>query len=116
MFFAASAQEDVEKRQLRKLGAMLGTYWTREAVQAMFSHEKAGKGREKTDHLVTPLLLTMQPELQDYLRKQFGSEKGISPPGWYKKDPGEVVEGWEQSREEFIKMAGMFTGLVPKSY
>jgi len=118
LFFAASAQNDVETRQLRKLGEMLGTYWTRETVQAMFSDEttKPAGREQRLEHMVLPLLLGIQPEIQDFLRKRFGTGKGVVPtPEWYRQNPGEVVEGWDQSREEFINMASMFTRLIPKS-
>jgi len=116
MFFAASAQTDVECRQLRKLGEILGTYWTRESVQAMFSTDKAQGKKERLEHLMIPHLLGVQPEIQDWLRSQFGSDQGISPPEWLQSNPSELVETYDMPRDEFINVASMFTGLIPKNY
>jgi len=115
MLFAASAQQSIEERQLKRLGEMLGTYWTRESVEAMMA--TGPEPREARKDLLIPLLLGMAPQLDEYLRKSFGNTRGISPPDWYRRvDRSQVVEGSAMPRDDFVKLASMFTGLIPKSY
>lgn len=113
LFFTAQAQADVEQRQVKQLGGLLGVYWTQEDVQALFAAPQQGKKREPLQRLMIPFLLGMQPNLQDYLKKQFGSALGIHPPKWYAEDPGDVVEGIEMGWEDFVEMAHLFTPFIP---
>jgi hypothetical protein len=117
MLFAASAQHDIEEKSVYKLGEMLGVYWTREAVDAMFSTQKGGEHRAPRKDLLIPLLLGMQPKLQDFIKDSFGSSRGISAPDWYDNtDHSEVVEGYSMNRRDFINLASLFTGLIPKDF
>jgi len=79
----------------------------------MFSAPQPGK-QEPLRQLMIPFLLGMNPELQDYLKKQFGSALGINPPKWYAEDPGNVVEGIEMGWEDFVEMAHLFTPYIPE--
>ena len=78
MLFAASAQQSIEERQFKRLGEMLGVYWTREAVDAMMS--PSTDASTPRQDLLIPLLLGMAPQLDEYLRKSFGAVNGITPP------------------------------------
>jgi len=93
---------------------MLGTYWTRESVQALTSPEDPRGRREPRSSMMLPLLLGMKPQLEEFLVKSFGNNLGISAPDWYREDQGEVVEGFDMPRDEFIQLASMFTGVIPK--
>lgn len=118
LLFAASAQRDVEESSFQKLGEILGVYWTRDTVDAMMNPKvgtKRSKGPRKD--LLVPLALVMQPKLQDFIRDTFGSVGGISAPDWYQdENKAEVVEGYEMKRQDFINLASMFTGLIPRNF
>lgn len=116
MLFAASAQQSIDERQAKHLGEMLGVYWTRDTVEAMMAPSTDSEGEPRKDLLI-PLLLGMAPQLDEYLRKSFGASRGISAPGWYRGvDKSQVIEGSKMPREDFIKLASLFTGLIPKTY
>jgi hypothetical protein len=118
LLFAASAQQNIEELSFQKLGEILGVYWTRDTVDAMMN-PKVGTKRPKGPRkdLLVPLALIMQPKLQDFIRDTFGSAGGISAPGWYQEeDKDEVVEGYEMKRQDFINLASMFTGLIPRNF
>lgn len=116
LIFTHTALDDVQREQYQRLGEMLGVYWTREGVQSMFQTQDPKRAQQAPRTTLTvPLLLGVKPELRDFLQQSFGKPLGITPPEWYQHDQGEVVEGWELSREEFIKVASMFTGLIPKT-
>ena len=75
------------------------------------------KTSEPRQDLLIPFLLGQRPELQDFIRNSFGSSDGISPPGWYQKvERHEIIEGTEMDKGSFIRLAGMFTGLIPADY
>lgn len=115
MLFAASAQHSIEERQFKRLGEMLGVYWTREAVDAMMA--PSTESSTPRQDLLIPLLLGMAPQLDEYLRKSFSAARGITPPSWYKGvDKSQIIEGYTMPREDFIKLASMFTGLIPQDY
>lgn len=118
LLFAASALSATERQQFKTLGEMLGTHWDRDTIEAMFTATQPGKGkRQAPNEIVIPHLLGVNPKLQDYLRKRFGSSQGIRPPSWYKDvDRKEVVEGFDMDRHDFINLAGRLTPLIPKDY
>lgn len=115
MWFAAHAQHDVEQQRLRALGSMLGIFWTREAAERLLAPPQPGEMQRPLTELMLPLAVLMNPQVQEILKKTFGSRYGIDAPEWYRADPGNVVEGYRQSREDFIRVASLFTGLIPKS-
>jgi len=65
------------------------------------------------ERLVIPLLPGMNSKIIDFVTKSFGGEHGIDAPGWYQKDRGEVVEGFDMPRADFLRLAGLFTSLIP---
>ncbi|KKN20149.1 hypothetical protein LCGC14_0938600 [marine sediment metagenome] len=116
MLFTSAALQDVERKQFDQLGELLGTTWTRERVQALMSKEPPARDQQgKTkprERLVIPMLMGINAKILDFVTKSFGGEHGIDAPGWYKKDHGEIVEGYDMPRDEFIRLASMFTPLT----
>jgi hypothetical protein len=117
MLFALHSARAVENEQMDRIGGMLGVVWTRESAQSLFTVAQPGKApslQKPRERMVIPLLAGFNPKVLDVVKKGFGSQYGIDAPDWYMQNQGEVVEGYSLSRTDFVKLAGMFTPLIPK--
>jgi len=80
---------------------MLGIRWTREDANAMYQDAEDGTSKKKVNVLDWPLAAILEPELQNSVKKIFGSPLGIRPPGWIKKTD-EVIDLYDESKENFL--------------
>jgi hypothetical protein len=100
---------------MRSLGSLLGAYWTREQVEGLFVTDQPGRQRKPLQELITPVTMMLsEGQMTDWLKKQFGASMGMTSPEWLKHHRGEVVEGYAMDRDDFIRMAGIFTPLIPR--
>jgi hypothetical protein len=105
-------QNETAEDQYKRLGKILGVYWTIEDAAALF--KEGPRSRKRPRELWQPLTFIMQPELDKAIRNYFGSPRGIHTPGWVPRRDEEVVDGYDMGVEEFKQFAGMFTHLIPK--
>lgn len=113
LIFSATALREVEQEQFDKLGELLGTTWTREQVEAMIRPPDGRPGKPRS-RLIIPHLIGSNPKLLEFVRKSFGSSRGIDPPDWYSGSEN-VVEGWDMDRQDFIRLASIFTPMIDSS-
>ena len=104
-----------EQEQIKSLGKILGTYWTRDIVQAMFGPNKNKKQEQRNiDEVMIPLAMWQAPEIGDYLRKLFGAGGSVDKPKW--TDEHEEVNLFDADKDTFISFASRFSGLAKTSY
>lgn len=115
MLFTSHAVNETQREQMDRLGELLGIIWTKEAAAMLHDSTPERDLRKPRERLVIPFLAGLKPEILDVVRKSFGSPTGIDAPEWYRSDRGEVVEAFNMPRDEFLRLAGIFTPLIPKT-
>ena len=116
LLFTATAQYANEQQTIDSIAELLGVSWKRADVDAMFAPTDPKERRTRKEKVFIPLLLGMQPKIQDFLKDTFGTSIGSQAPEWYTGDQDEMVEGWEMDRDAFVKIASIFTGHIPTDY
>lgn len=101
LLFADYWQKEMVTENMRDLGRMLGTYWTREEMEASRPENKIKRSSKPPSELLTPLTMVMNPNIEDYVRKSFGRAKGIDAPNWVEQD--DMVDLFDSSQEDFMQ-------------
>jgi len=80
---------------------MLGVRWTRADANALYADLEGGTSKKRPEVLDWPLAAILEPELQNSVKKIFGSPIGIRPPDWASKSD-EIVDLYEKPKEDFL--------------
>jgi len=106
LLFLQHYQEIIKKEQEEFFINSLGIVWDKKSFE-----EKLETGGKSIEKLFIPLSVAVNPDILDYVKKQFNiSKKGKSSivgGGDYLPKPGEeIISMGELSKEEFMQLIG----------
>lgn len=107
LLFLKHYQEVIKKEQEEFLVSSLGIVWDKKSFE-----DKMDKGDKPIEKLFIPLSVAVNPEVLDYVRKQFKLGKGGGKPpligggDYIPKQGEEVVSMGDLSKEDFLRLIG----------
>ncbi len=100
--FADYWQQKLAEEDLNKVKKMLGVRWTRKDAESLHAADEKQVSSKPAQVIEWPLASILEPELQSSIKKTFGRKFGIDAPTWAKRAPDDMVELYEQPKNEFL--------------